>query len=130
MEERDEKLLDKVSGLIVENNKTLQSSIERLRQDIKDETDGLYVELCDLKDDLRDVRKDVESIRRGVLDIQGPQFKAKCKEILQEDHQMSVEEWLAIKKEYEVYTGMGGNSDGSELYELVHEKYSHVLGHK
>ena len=80
-----------------------------------------------LKDDIKDVRKDVESIRRGVLDVQGPQFKAKCKEVLQDSHQITVDEWLALKKEYEIYTGMGGNSDGSELYNLVHEKYSKHL---
>ena len=37
----------------------------------------------------------------------------------------SVNEYL--KKEYEIYTGRGGNSDGSELYNLVHEKYSKHL---
>ena len=81
----------------------------------------------EVKDDIKNVCKDVESIRRGVLDIQGPQFKAKCKEVLQDSHQITVDEWLALKKEYEIYTGMGGNSDGSELYNLVHEKYSKHL---
>ena len=36
-------------------------------------------------------------------------------------------EGIALKKEYEMYTSMGGNSDGSELYNLVHEKYSKHL---
>ena len=127
MEERDDKLLEKMTKVLTVSNKTIQDSIDKLRSDTKDDIDGIYVELVDLKDDIKDVRKDVESIRRGVLDIQGPQFKAKCKEVLQDSHQITVDEWLALKKEYEIYTGMGGNSDGSELYNLVHEKYSKHL---
>lgn len=128
MEERDDKLLEKMTKVLTASNKTIQDSIDKLRSDIKDDIDGVYAELVDLKDDIKDVRKDVESIRRGVLDVQGPQFKAKCKEVLQDSHQITVDEWLALKKEYEIYTGMGGNSDGSELYKLVHEKYSKHLG--
>lgn len=128
MEERDDKLLEKMTKVLTASNKTIQDSIDKLRSDTKDDIDGVYAELVDLKDDIKDVRKDVESIRRGVLDVQGPQFKAKCKEVLQDSHQITVDEWLALKKEYEIYTGMGGNSDGSELYKLVHEKYSKHLG--
>ena len=127
MEERDDKLLEKMTKVLTANNKAIQDSIDKLRSDTKDDIDGVYAELIDLKDDIKDVRKDVESIRRGVLDVQGPQFKAKCKEVLQDSHQITVDEWLALKKEYEIYTGMGGNSDGSELYNLVHEKYSKHL---
>lgn len=127
MEERDDKLLEKMTKVLTASNKTIQDSIDKLRSDTKDDIDGVYTELVDLKDDIKDVRKDVESIRRGVLDVQGPQFKAKCKEVLQDSHQITVDEWLALKKEYEIYTGMGGNSDGSELYKLVHEKYSKYL---
>lgn len=128
MKERDDKLLEKMTKVLTASNQTIQDSIDKLRSDTKDDIDGVYAELVDLKEDIRDVRKDVESIRRGVLDVQGPQFKAKCKEILQDSHQITVDEWLALKKEYEIYTGMGGNSDGSELYKLVHEKYSKHLG--
>ena len=127
MEERDDKLLEKMTKVLTTSNKAIQDSIDKLRSDTKDDIDGVYAELVDLKDDIKDVRKDVESIRRGVLDVQGPQFKAKCKEVLQDSHQITVDEWLALKKEYEIYTGMGGNSDGSELYNLVHEKYSKHL---
>lgn len=127
MEERDDKLLEKMTKVLTASNKTIQDSIDKLRSDTKDDIDGVYAELVDLKDDIKDVRKNVESIRRGVLDVQGPQFKAKCKEALQDSHQITVDEWLALKKEYEIYTGMGGNSDGSELYKLVHEKYSKHL---
>lgn len=128
MEERDDKLLEKMTKVLTASNKTIQDSIDKLRSDTKDDIDGVYAELVDLKDDIKDIRKDVESIRRGVLDVQGPQFKAKCKEALQDSHQITVDEWLALKKEYKIYTGMGGNSDGSELYKLVHEKYSKHLG--
>lgn len=127
MENRDDKLLEKMTKVLAASNKTIQESIDKLRSDTQDDIDGVYVELVDLKDDIKNVCKDVESIRRGVLDIQGPQFKAKCKEVLQDSHQITVDEWLALKKEYEIYTGMGGNSDGSELYNLVHEKYSKHL---
>lgn len=127
-EERDDKLLEKMTKVLIASNKTIQDSIDKLRSDTKDDIDGVYAELVDLKDDIKNVRKDVESIRRGVLDVQGPQFKAKCKEVLQDSHQITVDEWLALKKEYEIYAGMGGNSDGSELYKLVHEKYSKHLG--
>lgn len=127
-EERDDKLLEKMTKVLTASNKTIQDSIDKLRSDTKDDIDGVYAELVDLKDDIKNVRKDVESIRQGVLDVQGPQFKAKCKEVLQDSHQITVDEWLALKKEYEIYTGMGGNSDGSELYKLVHEKYSKHLG--
>ena len=127
MEERDDKLLEKMTKLLAASNKTIQESIDKLRSDTQDDIDGVYVELVDLKDDIKNVCKDVESIRRGVLDIQGTQYKAKCKEVLQDRHQITVDEWKEKKKEYEIYTGMGGNSDGSELYNLVNEKYSKHL---
>ena len=86
MENRDDKLLEKMTKVLTASNKTIQDSIDKLQSDIKDDIDGVYVELVDLKDDIKNVCKDVESIRRGVLDIQGPQFKAECKEVLQDSH--------------------------------------------
>ena len=54
---------EKMTKVLTVSNKTIQDSIDKLRSDTKDDIDGIYVELVDLKDDIKDVRKDVESIR-------------------------------------------------------------------
>lgn len=109
-----------VTALFEKSDKKLQQDIKELRDYTQDQIDGLYHEINDL-------REDIKHLRKGVLDIQGPQFKAKCKDLLSINHQVSVDEWLEIKKDYEAYTGIGGNSDGTTLFKAVEKKYENSL---
>ena len=57
MENRDDKLLDKVAKLLTASNKTIQESIDKLRSDTQDDIDGVYVELVDLKNNKKKAHK-------------------------------------------------------------------------
>lgn len=120
MKQHDDTIVSTVTDLFEKSDKKLQQDIKELRDYTQDQLDGLYHEINDLRDD-------IDNLRKGVLDMQGPQFKAKCRELLQVDHQVSVDEWLEIKKDYEAYTGIGGNSDGTTLFEAVEKKYENSL---
>lgn len=120
MKEHDESIVKEVTKLFEKSDTELTQSIKELKDYTQEQIDGLYHEVRELKDD-------VNHLRRGVLDLQGPQFKVRCRELLEADHHITIEEWEAITSDYEAYTGIGGNSDGCTLYESVKHKYEHSL---
>lgn len=127
IKEHDETIVKEVTKLFEKSDTELKEQIQELRQDTNDQIDGLYHEIDELKLDMKEMREDINHLRKGVLDMQGPQFKAKCRELLNESHQISLDEWLEIKNDYEAYTGIGGNSDGCTLFKAVEHKYENFL---
>lgn len=92
-----------------ERDKRLQAEDERLHNEI----DGL-------KDDFK-------IIKGGILSIQGRDFKADCRVLLQPEHIISLNEFEAIIEAHEVYKSLGGNHEGDALFTLVEQKYGKQL---
>lgn len=67
-------------------------------------------------------QKEIDSIREGVLDMQGSAFKRFCRMLLDENHIITIEEAQQCAREHKAYQSLHGNSDGDLLFNTVEKK--------
>lgn len=82
-------------------------------------------EVLELKLDC--LEEQVDTLRGGVLSIQGRQFKEDCRFLLQKNHSITLEEYEDIEKDHNAYNKMGGNHNGDTLFAMVEAKYKQSL---
>ena len=75
-----------------------------------------------LQTEINEVTGVLQSLKRGLLSVQGRQFKADCKRLLTEDHTITIDEYQQINEDHEAYHALGGNHNGDALFELVKKK--------
>lgn len=71
--------------------------------------------------------QDFNLLKKGMLSIQGRQFKEFCARLLDQDHDLILEEYRQCCIEHDVYNGLGGNHDGDNLFHLVEKKAENFL---
>lgn len=59
--------------------------------------------------------------------MQGKNFKSDCRRLLDENHEITLDEWEEIDADHEAYNGLGGNHRGDELFELVKKKVENTI---
>lgn len=64
----------------------------------------------------------LNSLKKGLLSVQGRQFKEDCKKLLAAEHIMTIEEYQQINEDHQAYHALGGNHNGDALFELVKKK--------
>ena len=87
---------------------------------------------CDkvLEEKVSNLKEKIDTLQDGILSIQGRDFKADCRILLQPDHEITLDEYEQIIEEHEVYNNLGGNHKGDELFDLVAHKFDAGLTHK
>ena len=87
-----------------------------------------------LKDEDKRIRADIEALylslesnTKGILSIQGKQFRDMCEWLLSPDHVITVQEYEQFEEDYVAYKGLGGNHRGDALYKSVVEKFNKQL---
>ena len=86
---------------------------------------AVKLEECSKRSDENDkaLREELKEVRAGVLAMQGDLFRTKCKELLKDEHFISLEEYENISNDHDAYNGLGGNHVGDELFKLVKIKF-------
>ncbi len=79
---------------------------------------------------MSNLKEKIDTLQDGILSIQGRDFKADCRSLLQPDHEITLDEYEQIIEEHEVYNNLGGNHKGDELFDLVTHKFDAGLIHK
>lgn len=69
-----------------------------------------------------ELQNEIKILKNGLLSIQGRTFKSNCKKLLEENHEISLEEYEEITKDHDAYNSLGGNHNGDQLYQLVRQK--------
>lgn len=108
---------------------------EEFKKEIEDEVqikiDNTERELrkadTNIEASLEVVTAQMENLTAGVLSIQGKEFRAKCRELLEPDHVISVDEFEEITEDHDAYNGLGGNHKGDLLFNAVVEKFNTQL---
>lgn len=80
-----------------------------------------------LHNELNELRDDFKIMKGGILSIQGRDFKADCRVLLQKDHTITLNEYEAILEAHSVYKSLGGNHEGDALFSMVKAKYQTYL---
>jgi len=66
-------------------------------------------------------------LKAGLLSMQGKEFKAECRKLLDENHQITLDEWEELDADHEAYNGLGGNHRGDQLFEMVKKKAENIF---
>lgn len=69
----------------------------------------------------------IDNVRGDVLTIEGAQFRAECRKLLERGHIITQEEFNTITLEHDAYNNLGGNHEGDMLFEMVREKHRDQL---
>ncbi len=77
--------------------------------------------------DIEIIQNSIEHLSRGILSLQGKEFKDECRRLLEPEHEITVEEYENIVDEHETYHGLGGNHRGDALFKSVMKKWNRQL---
>ena len=70
----------------------------------------------------------LEILTRGILSMQGKQFRDDCRKLLKPDHTLTQDEFLEISSDHEAYNALGGNHTGDMLFDAVRKKFNATFG--
>lgn len=80
-----------------------------------------------LQEQIDVVKDEMNCLKRGLLSMQGKEFRAECARVLAEDHILTLDEYEQLEEDHAAYNGLGGNHKGDSLFELVKEKAKNTL---
>lgn len=81
-----------------------------------------------LQGEIDDIKGEMSSLKAGILSIQGREFKAHCRQLLDPSHgPITTDEWEEITADHDAYNGLGGNHLGDQLYSSVEKKFNKNL---
>ena len=76
------------------------------------------------------IHEDIDSLRDGMLSIQGRNFKNDCHKLLKADHVIDLKEYEQVLADHIAYNKLGGNHEGDALFAMVEAKYKNTIGTK
>lgn len=106
-------IVKEVKEELVEENKRLKKEIE--------ETDFCMEEEVGLLNQQFDI------LKKGILSIHKRDFIRMCSELLDPEHELTLDEYRQCSDEHEVYNHLGGNHDGDRLFSLIQKKAEHLF---
>lgn len=110
-----DKKIQEVETKTTEKEMKIYKKIDAMREDLNEKDDNIYK-------DFNSVHSEVNTIKSGILSIQGKQFRELCIELLKKDF-ITIEEYEDFESEYSVYKSLGGNHRGDALHARVVAKY-------
>lgn len=79
------------------------------------------------KIEIKEMKQMMIALTQGVLSMHGREFKNQCWNLLEEDHEITLEEYEDISADHEAYNALGGNHEGDRLFDLVQKKFEKSL---
>lgn len=76
------------------------------------------------------IHSEIDSLRGGMLSIQGRNFKNDCHKLLKADHVIDLKEYEQLLADHIAYNKLGGNHEGDALFSMVEAKYKNTIGTK
>lgn len=115
-------------------NAGLEAQKAQMQQDMAACSAGLMKIVEDQNKELleadRQLHSEIDSLRNGILSIQGRAFKNECHRLLKDNHVIDVKEYESLLAEHIVYNNLGGNHEGDALFSMVEVKYRNTIGLK
>ena len=73
-----------------------------------------------------ELQKQLDLLRKGILSLQKKEFFKECQALLEEDHELTLDEYQQCIEDHDAYNGLKGNHRGDSLFALVQEKAKHI----
>ena len=109
--------------------------MSELRKEIVDELEAEIKEVDQrsqeadqrISTELETLSSGVENLTIGVLSIQGKEFRESCLVLLEQGHEITVQEYEQFEEDYSAYKALSGNHRGDALHDRVVEKFNSQL---
>lgn len=122
-----------VKGLIKEVKDQVHAEIEEESSQVREEiaeyetNDGQRLKSLEtradiLEDTLTAVADNLDIIKKGLLAVQGHEFRNKCRRLLRQEL-IGLEEYEQLESDHLAYNALGGNHKGDSLFDQVKTKY-------
>ena len=112
--------------------KGLDSHKEQMQKDMAACSASLMKIVEDKNQELLDADKklhsEIDTVRDGMLSMQGRNFKNDCHKLLKKDHVIDVKEYEQLLADHIIYNKLGGNHEGDALFSMVEAKYKNTIG--
>ena len=131
-----------ISGATVAYN-FISRQIKKNRQEQFDsQLDTLYVKITDsfnekmtllqeedkhINSRIDQLHNDLEIMRDGILSLHRRRFVDDCRKLLNQESEITQEDYERLKREHRTYNALGGNHEGDEMYNLFLKKYEAQL---
>ena len=66
---------------------------------------------------------DLAVMKEGILSLHRRRFVDDCRKLLNQDEDITQDDYERLKREHRTYNALGGNHEGDEMYNLFLEKY-------
>lgn len=80
-----------------------------------------------IKENLESLTNSVVVLKDGILSLQGREFRQDCRDLLKENHVITISEYETLVREHQVYNSLGGNHRGDALFHAAEQKYKNSL---
>ncbi len=81
-----------------------------------------------IREDIKNLGSEFDSVKSGMLTVQGRAFKEECHRLLEPNHNITLTEYENILSEHATYNALGGNHEGDALFAMVETKFQKDLG--
>lgn len=108
--------IDNVLIEVKAKDREVDDRIDRVHKDSIDHDNAI-------REDIKGVVDYIETLKTGVLSVQGSHFRQQCKAILDSGKEISVDEFEQLESDHNVYNSLGGNHLGDALFAAVELKF-------
>lgn len=104
-----------------------QDIIDTVKEELQAQREQLDTTDVELHQAINDIKNNMNSVVKGVLNVQRKPFMDECRRLLESDHEITIEEYELVCEDHQAYNALGGNHDGDTLFNLVKVKYEAQL---
>lgn len=99
----------------------------RIHAEFIESTEDVRALAQENKNEIKEMKQMMVALTQGVLSIHGREFKNQCWDLLEDDHEITLDEYEDISADHEAYNALGGNHEGDRLFSLVQKKFEKSL---
>lgn len=127
-----------ISGVTVAYNFITRQIKKNRQEQFDNQLDNLYVKITDsfnekmtslqeedkhINNRIDQLHNDLEVMRDGILSLHRRRFVDDCRKLLNQESEITQEDYERLKREHRTYNALGGNHEGDEMYNLFLKKY-------
>lgn len=115
-----ENLMDDMKAMMTSCQLEVLNKVGEREQELQEEDRKI-------KENLESLTNSVVVLKDGILSLQGREFRQDCRDLLKEDHVITISEYETLVREHQVYNSLGGNHRGDALFHAAEQKYKNSL---
>lgn len=119
---------EKIEAQLQKDREQLKTNIiDKIEDEIQVEVSRSNTADTEIRANIEVIENSLENLSKGILAVQGKEFKAECRALLEPGHVITLEEYEQIVEDHDAYHALGGNHKGDALFASVEQKWNGQL---